>query len=836
MSKFAGLFKTVKADSGTGFQPVNDAVDQSYEVSDIQEGLDSDNIRRFTLLFVDDEENILNALKRVFLEENYEILTATSGEKAIEIMNNTVHLVMSDHRMPKMLGSELLKEIKNRWPETIRVMLTGQADVQAIMGAVNEGAVYKFITKPWNDEDLRLTISLALQQYVLIQENKRLKKRTKQQEQKIKNFCSVYNEYRGILADTLVKKGAITREQKERALKEKRSDEFISDTISRLGYASESKIVKIIKEYRKIDYIDVKEVNIHTSVTSFFTQEYCINNRLIPVKVEGKFLTVAMADPTDIMKIDNISVLTGFNVIPVIAKSSDIKDRIKNINGKTIDLEKEAEEIEASVNFDPMEEIDVIIDEEEEINITELTNMSGIPPVVRIVNAIILEALRYHTSDIHIEPKTKYTKIRFRIDGMLGTKIKIPSHLHAATVSRIKVLAKMDIAEHRKPQDGRINIRVGTRIVDLRISVMPTISGEKVVIRILDKSNAIKKLLELGMLNNELHKLNIIIKKPQGIIISTGPTGSGKTTFLYSILNEMLNTTKNFETIEDPVEYFVEEANQIYVRENIGMSFANVLRSLLRQDPDVILIGEIRDTETADVAFKAALTGHMVLTTLHTNNTVASITRLIDIGVKPYLIASAVEGIVAQRLVREVCKYCKTMAIPDNKILELLKIPEGTVRETVVGKGCNRCNNTGYHGRTGIFEIFVMNEEFRHIISSNYKESEILKLAKTGGMKTLIEIGIEKVNLGITTLEELIRVVGPPSLLERECEQCGILFNINFLFCPYCGSHRIDICKNCKMPLEEKWQVCPSCGTSRPCLSEDNVNKLSSQQLQTITQ
>lgn len=803
MSKYAELFKAVRKDA------------QDSEIIQHNEMLPLEQTR-FTLLFVDDEENVLNALRRIFLEENYEILTATSGEEAIKIMeNNVVHLVISDHRMPGMLGSELLKEIKNRWPETIRIMLTGYADVQAIMGAVNEGAVYKFITKPWNDEDLRLTVSLALQQYVLIQENKKLKKLAKEQQQKIKTYSSMFDEYRGIMGSILVKTGVITSEQLNKVLKEKDKDEFISDTIVRLGFATELKIVQAIQKHQNLDYIDLKEVHINPNIAKFLPRELCEKNRLIPIKLDGKNLTIAMADPSDIIKIDNISMLTGFKVIPVVAKSSDIINQIKRIYGEK-DSAETVEEIGEDIEFEPIEEIDIVIEEDEsDVNVQELLSTSGIPPIVRIVNAIIMEALHYQASDIHIEPKTKYTIVRYRIDGMLHTKIKIPSHLHPAVVSRVKILAKMDIAERRKPQDGRITIKTGTRIVDVRVSTMPTINGEKVVMRILDKGASIKKIAELGMLQDDLRRLEVVIKKPQGILISTGPTGSGKTTMLYSILYEMLQSTKNFETIEDPVEYFLEDANQVYVRERIGLSFASVLRATLRQDPDVILVGEIRDYETADVAFKAALTGHMVLTSLHTNNTVASITRLIDIGVKPYLIASAIEGIIAQRLVRKICQYCKTTTPPDKDILKLLKIPEDTFKEVVVGKGCSKCNNTGYLGRTGIFEVFVMNDEFRQLISSDYKESEIMNLAKVGGMRTLIEDGIEKVRLGITTLEELLRVIGPPTKYERQCENCGNMIDIKFLFCPYCGAFRHNICHNCKMPLEEEWTTCPFCGTHK---------------------
>ncbi len=474
-------------------------------------------------------------------------------------------------------------------------------------------------------------------------------------------------------------------------------------------------------------------------------------------------------------------------------------------------------------DLDPFDEIDIIIsDEEPDVNIQELIGTSEVPPIIRIVNAIISEAIRYKASDIHIEPKTKYTIVRYRIDGMLHTKIRVPPELHLATVSRIKILAKMDIAERRKPQDGRITVKSGTRIVDIRVSTMPTINGEKAVMRILDKSAAIKRLDELGVLPDDLLKIYTILKKPQGIIISTGPTGSGKTTMLYSILNAMIESTKNFETIEDPVEYFLEGANQVFVLDKIGLSFASVLRSTLRQDPDVILVGEIRDHETADVAFKAALTGHMVFTTLHTNNAIASITRLIDMGVKPYLLASALEGILAQRLVRTVCKYCKTEKVPDKEFLQLLKVPENSLGNRVFyGRGCDRCNNTGYMGRTGVFEIFIMNDDFRHLISGNYKEGELLNMARTSGMRTLIEDGIEKVKTGVTTLEELIRVIGPQTRHERQCCNCERTIDAKFFFCPFCGSFKQDFCRQCMIPLEKDWSSCPVCGSSK-VVSQEN--------------
>ncbi len=459
-----------------------------------------------------------------------------------------------------------------------------------------------------------------------------------------------------------VKAGEINKEELASAQNNRKNDESLGESLVRLGLTKEEKIVKILQQHLNIGSVDLKEINLPQSTVRFLPRELCEKNRMIPVKLDGRQIYLAMADPSDIYKLDNISLMTGLKVVPLAAPGTDILEQLHKVYGdRPVDA---FETIDDFSDLEPLDEIDIVLDEEEkEISVQELIGSSEVPPVIRIVNAIISEAVRYRASDIHIEPKTKYSVIRFRIDGLLHNKIKIPADLHPATVSRIKILAKMDISERRKPQDGRITVKAGTRIVDMRVSSMPTLSGEKIVMRILDKTASIRKLDELGVLPDDLKKINILIKKPQGVIISTGPTGSGKTTMLYSILNTMMEGSKNFETIEEPVEYFLEEANQVSVREKIGLSFAQILRATLRQDPDVILVGEIRDFETADVAFKASLTGHMVLSTLHTNNSVASITRLMDMNIKPYIIASALEGIMAQRLVRKICEHCKTAII-----------------------------------------------------------------------------------------------------------------------------------------------------------------------------
>ncbi|RJQ44147.1 MAG: response regulator, partial [Nitrospiraceae bacterium] len=799
MSKYAGLFKAASAENDTASDHANGHTDASGVLKP----------EHYSILFVDDEEGILRALKRAFLEENYNIHTAVNAEDALQIMSSSkIHLVISDFKMPGMTGAQLLKTIKQQWPDTIRIMLTGHADIQTIMGAVNEGAVYKFITKPWNDEDLRLTVSLALQQYALMQENKKLKELTKKQEQKIRNYSAMVDENRGAMGSILIKSGILTKESYDRTVKERKKDEFISEALVRLGITTESKIVRTMQQHLNIEHIDLEEINLVPNIAKFLPRDFCERNRLIPVTIDNKQIRVAMADPSDIFKCDNITFMTGLKVVPLIACSSKILAQIKKAYGeKDPDL---SEDLDEGTEIEPLDEIDIIIsDEDPDINIQELVGTSEVPPIIRIVNAVISEAIRYRASDIHIEPKTKYTIVRYRIDGMLHTKIKIPPDLHLAVISRIKILAKMDIAERRRPQDGRITVKSGTRIVDIRVSTMPTINGEKVVMRILDKSSAIRKLDELGVLPDDLLKIYTVLKKPQGMIISTGPTGSGKTTMLYSILSAMQEKSKNFETIEDPVEYFLEDANQVFVLDKIGLSFASVLRATMRQDPDVILVGEIRDQDTADVAFKAALTGHMVLSTLHTNNSIASITRMIDMGVKPYLIASAIEGILAQRLTRTVCKYCKTEKPPEKELLQLLKVNEDAIDQRVFyGRGCEKCNNTGYLGRTGIFEVFIMNDDFRHIISGNYKEAELINMARTSGMRTLIEDGIEKVRIGSTTLEEIVRVIGPQTRHERQCEHCSRIIDAKFVFCPFCGAFKQNFCRQCMIPLEKEWKIC----------------------------
>ena len=769
-----------------------------------------------SILLVDDERNVLESLKRAFAGESYKIASASSAGEAVKILEaEPVEVVVTDYAMPGHTGSDLLKVVKDRWPDTIRIMLTGHADVQSIMGAVNEGAVFKFITKPWNNEDLKLTIRLALRQHALLRENMLLKEMAKEQQLKIKNYSVMLDENRTILGYVLDRAGVVSKDDYREAMDQRIDGEVALETLVRLGLAGEMEIVEALRSYLDLEYVDLLEMKLREAAVKFLPRDVCERGRMIPIELDAHQMTLAMADPSDMYKCDNLSLMTGLKINVVIARASDILRQLHQVydeNGRT-----DASDPDFISDIDPLDEVDIIIEDEDEgVNIQQMTTALEIPPIIRIVNAIISEAIRLKASDIHIEPKNAHTIIRYRIDGMLCGKIKIPPELHSATVSRIKILSRIDIAERRKPQDGRVTVKAGGRTVDIRVSCMPTIIGEKVVMRILDKTAAIRRLDELGVLEADLSKINNLKQKPQGMIIATGPTGSGKTTMLYSILNEMLERSKSYQTIEDPVEYFLQDASQVLVRDKIGLSFASVLRATLRQDPDVILVGEIRDLPTADVAFKAALTGHMVLSTLHTNNSVASITRMIDLGIKPYLIASALEGIIAQRLVRRICEHCKVACRPDAEAMELLRIPRdyfgGRVHQ---GRGCDRCNQTGYSGRTGVFEIFLVNEDYRHFICESYRESELYDMARANGMMSLSEAGAEKVRLGETTLSELLRVLGPQVGHERICPGCSKTIDARFLYCPYCGEFKQNSCIHCKMPLEPDWSNCPFCGRVR---------------------
>ncbi len=715
----------------------------------------------YRILLVDDEPNVLSALQRIFRQQNYMIVTAASGTVALDLLRKeTFHLMITDYMMPGMNGAELLRQAKAVRPEMIRIMLTGHADTGAIMGAINEGAVYKFILKPWNDDDLRVTVALALEQYDLIQKNKVLLKDNAQKTQEISALSKFTVSNRSQLTIMLNKKNLLSNLQVQELyrLQQQRKEPVIKLLLEH-DWVSEKVIHDILRNEFMVEEVSLPEFQIDAAVAVLIPRSFCERQLVVPLRLEGKRLLLALADPLDMGLLDDLRFVTGLEIQPVLAKVAAIKAKLAELHGAATDFK----DLETLVSGpDPYEGIEIVIEDDDDVSLEELLRGTDEPPAIRLVNAVIMEAIRLGASDIHIQPRIKSVMVRYRIDGVLVDKINIPHQLHRSLVSRIKVMAEMDISERRRPQDGRITVKMPMRIVDLRISTLPTISGEKVVLRILDRNSAIVGLDGMGFSSSDLAKVLNMVDKPQGLILATGPTGSGKTTTLYGLLQHSATPTKNYVTIEDPVEYYLDQAGQVLIREKIGLTFPLVLRAILRQDPDVILLGEIRDFETAEVAFHAAMTGHLVFSTLHTNSAVASISRLLDLGLKPYVVATALEGIVAQRLVRKICEQCREAETPSPELLARLG-PLFTPSNITASKGtgCSHCHDSGYKGRVGLYEVLAVNDQIRQLIASGATILEISTLARQQGMTTLLEDGRDKVNQGKTTLEEILRVLGP---------------------------------------------------------------------------
>jgi type II secretory ATPase GspE/PulE/Tfp pilus assembly ATPase PilB-like protein/FixJ family two-component response regulator len=771
----------------------------------------------YSLLMVDDEPDILESLKRVFRQESYRIFTAGNAEEALAILaKEEVQVILSDHRMPGMTGAEFLGLVKERFPATIRIMLTGYADISAVMGAINTGAVYKFITKPWNDEDLRITVSLAFEQFGIVLENHELKKQAKKRKEEIKKLARYVELNRSQLLHVLAQNGVINQEQREKAQKaHEKSRKAFPEILSDLGYAGFAQIAGVLKAKLGIETVAPKEYDPPEGLLDLFPEEFCRRNKALPLKrADQRHVLLAMCDPTDYALVEDIRFLTGFEITPALAQGKELEEAIDAFFGKPKDAagisDLMIENPLQMAEYDPYEAIEVVLDDEDSQSVEEILKDSTTPPAIRLVNLIIWEGLKARASDIHIEKRVKHSLARFRVDGILEDRIQIPEQYHQAVVSRIKIMAEMDISERRRPQDGRITVKAQTRILDMRISTLPAISGEKVVMRLLDRNASLLNIAETGADKEDVAKLSALIRKPQGMILSTGPTGSGKTTTLYSLLQSHSSKGINYVTIEDPVEYYLEYAGQVLVKDKIGLNFASILRAILRQDPNVILLGEIRDFETAEVAFHAALTGHLVLSTIHTNSAAATVSRLLDLGVKPYVISSALEGVIAQRLLRKLCPHCIEEAAPDPEILHLLGDPG--IGASYVSKGCRNCHQTGFAGRVGIFEVLVPSAEVRKLIAEGFTESELLRKARLNGMKTLLECAVNKVTLGQTSLAEVFRVLGPQELVKQVCPACARAVQEWMLFCPGCGTRVKMLCPSCGEKMENEWGFCAKCG------------------------
>jgi type II secretory ATPase GspE/PulE/Tfp pilus assembly ATPase PilB-like protein/DNA-binding NarL/FixJ family response regulator len=714
-----------------------------------------------SILLVDDEPRILSSLRRVFRREGYRIVPALCAEEALKILSKQhFPVIISDFKMPQMNGAQLLRRIKNMHPDSIRIMLTGHADTEAVMGAINEGAVYKFILKPWNDDDLRVTVRLAFQQYELHQTNKRLETENQHKSSQIHTLKKLQSSDNGQLAIMLHNKQLLNDNQLQLILDQRqKNNSDVLRIILAKQWVNEQQIRDIFRSDFLIDEIDLLNTPIQQEVLDLLPRSLCTEHWVLPISLKQGVLTLAMADPINMGLQADIRFFTGLNLQVVMANVTDIDKAIDRVYGESPSF-GEMETLVATV--DPNETIEVIIDEHDDLSLAQLLRETEDPPAIRLVNAIIIEAVKLGVSDIHIQPRAKSVVVRFRIDGILQDKIFIPNRYLNSLVSRIKVMAEMDISERRRPQDGRITVKTPQRLIDLRISSLPVINGEKVVMRILDRNASIKSLDQLGFSEFDLNNVRRLIGKPQGIILSTGPTGSGKTTTLYSLLQHGVTAEKNYVTIEEPVEYYMDAAGQVNIKGKIDLTFPVVLRSILRQDPDVILLGEIRDLETAEVAFQAALTGHLVFSTLHTNSSIATIARLLDLGLKPYIMASSIEGILSQRLVRRICEQCKTKTTVDSDIIQQLgPLFKQTDQQYYRGEGCEHCNHSGYHGRICLYEILIPNEEMRDLIAVKASHREIKQCAINKGFKTLLQDGMDKALAGLTTCEEILRILGP---------------------------------------------------------------------------
>lgn len=551
------------------------------------------------------------------------------------------------------------------------------------------------------------------------------------------------------LGEALVEEGILTPEQLRKAQdEEKRSGLRLRKVIVKMGFIEEEDLVTFLSARLGVPRIELANYLIDPKIVELIPEASARKYELIPVLKIGNRLTCAMVDPWNVFALDEVRMRTNMTVEPAVASEAEIKKALDEYYGAKGSLE----EVIGSIDKTKLG-----IPEDREVELKQLEGIVKEPMVIKLVNLMVMEAIKQGASDIHIEPEKEVLKTRFRVDGMLREAPSPPKHLQSAVVSRIKILANLDIAEKRVPQDGRFNLKVEGREVDVRVSCMPTIYGENVVLRLLDVSSAILALTDLGFPREILGKYEKLILRPHGILLVTGPTGSGKTTTLYASLDKINTVDKNIITIEDPVEYRLEGVRQTQINPKVNLTFATGLRSILRQDPDIILVGEIRDIETAEIAIQAALTGHLVLSTLHTNDAAGAVTRLLDMGVEPFLIASSVIGVLAQRLVRAICKECKEEHSPSKEALGDIGM-EAVGTTFYQGKGCLKCLNTGYKGRIGIFELLAPDERIRKMIVMKNSREEIKKQAAACGMKVLKDDGIRKIREGLTTIEEVLRV------------------------------------------------------------------------------
>ncbi|MFC4804178.1 GspE/PulE family protein [Filifactor villosus] len=545
-------------------------------------------------------------------------------------------------------------------------------------------------------------------------------------------------------SEILLESKLITQEDLRRARKLKEEKKILlGEALVQLGAITQEQMARAVAQELKVEYVDLSTYEISEEATRLIPERLARQYSILPLATKEDKILIAMTNPLDIIAIQNVKLYTGKSVSRVMTTQNELDNAYTRVYNVSEDVEKAITEFGESRN----KQVEDVIEES-----SDVINA----PVVRLVKSIILDAIKLKTSDIHIEPFEHRVRVRFRVDGELKEVLTLDKGVHNGIVTRIKIIGGMDISERRIPQDGRVETSLDGRVVDMRISILPTVYGEKIVIRLLDRNSIVVSKEQLGFTKENLALFDKIIKVPEGIILLTGPTGSGKTTTLYAVLKELNSINKNIITLEDPVEYRLDGVNQVQVNKKAGMTFAGGLRSILRQDPDVVMLGEIRDEETAEIAIRAAITGHVVLSTLHTNDTASTISRLVDMGIEQYMVSSAVVGIVAQRLIKKICPKCGYEYPSTPEEMNLLGISKPIILRK--GAGCNYCNGSGYSGRTGIHEILVVDRKIKTMINQRESIDRIKQAARENGMSTLSESAAKLVKNGVTTIEQMLKV------------------------------------------------------------------------------
>jgi type IV pilus assembly protein PilB len=556
------------------------------------------------------------------------------------------------------------------------------------------------------------------------------------------------------IGELLIREKVLSLQQLQQAQDEaKRTGKRLGATLARMGLVPDNVLTQLVARQYSLPAINLSEIEIDANVLKLIPKEICEKHQVIPVRRQGATLIVAMADPSNIYAIDELKFLTQYNIDPVVASDGAIESALSRYYDKGPDLDAMMGDLD-------VENVDFAAVSEADVNVVDLENQAGEAPVVKLCNAVLLSAIKKKASDIHIEPYEKYFRVRFRIDGILQEEMRPPLKLRNAMTSRLKIMASLDIAERRLPQDGRIKLKIGNnKEMDFRVSVLPTLFGEKIVMRLLDKSNLQLDMTKLGFEVRPLEDFKKAIKKPYGMVLVTGPTGSGKTTTLYSAMSELNTIDTNISTAEDPVEFNLQGINQVQMHEDIGLNFATALRAFLRQDPNIIMVGEIRDFETAEIAVKAALTGHLVLSTLHTNDAPSTVMRLLNMGVEPFLVTASVNLVMAQRLARRICADCKQPAEKHPEALVKMGMTEEQIRKAniMVGRGCGTCNNTGYKGRVALYEVMPFVDALKEQVLQGASAAEIKAEMIRQGFPSLRMAGIQKILEGMTTPEEVLR-------------------------------------------------------------------------------